>query len=306
MKPLHLAIAAGAGVAVVAVFVYYATIPQASGRIYTQGDFTASVLEDSSSRFFARVENGGPALESAGVFGVKKGLNENCEPRGIVVANFDVRNQGGNPVPNPDSIPGDASVTLDSRSVPNLSVIPTGPDLETSVYILRFEPGSIRATDLIEKIQIQKPNATELELFESCLQEHDMGYPLQLELVNPQKDTQAFITITDSSDRYETAISVGSDAPESSTLFWPASKRDWLAGNYTQPSGPAPAWNDQKQLHVSVSVVSGGEVTLFEGNVTPELATASLDFVELAKGNPLPSYPKYWEVQVDLANRSLT
>lgn len=304
MKPLHLAIAAGAGVAVIAVFVYYATIPQAAGRIYTQGDFTVSVLEDSSSRFLAGVENSGPALESAGVFGVKKGLNDNCEPQGIVVANFDVRNQGGNPVPNPDSIPGDASVTLDSRRA-NLNVVPTGSDFETSVYILRFEPGSIRATDIIEKIPIQKPNATELDLFESCLQEQSSGYPLQLKLVNPQKDTQAFITITYSSDRYETAISVGSNAPESSTLFWPASKRDWLAGNYTQPSGPAPAWNDQEQLHVSVSVVSGGEVTLFEDDVTPELVTASLDFFEVAKGNPLPSYPRYWEIQVDLANRTL-
>jgi hypothetical protein len=305
LKPLHLAIAAGAGVAVLAAIVYYATLPQAAGRIYTQGDFTVSVLEDSSSRFLAHVKNGGPALESAGAFGVKKGLNENCEPQGIVVANFDVRNQGGNPTPNPDSIPGDASVTLDSRRVPNLSVIPTGPDFETSVYILRFEPGSIRATDLIEKIPIQGPGSTEAELFEHCLQEHNTGYPLQLKLVNPQKDTQAFITITDASDRYETAISVGSNAPESSTLYWPALKRDWLAANYTQASGPAPAWNDQKQVHVSVSIVSGGEVTMFEDDVAAELATASLDFFELAKGNPIPSYPSYWEVQVDLSNRTV-
>lgn len=304
MKPLHLAIAAGAGVAVVAVLVYYATLPQASGRTYTQGDFTVSVLEDSSSRFLARVENSGPALESAGAFGVKKGLNDNCELQGIVVANFDVRNQGGNPAPNPDSIPGDASVTLDSRRA-NLNVIPTGPDFETTVYILRFEPGSIRATDLVEKIPLQESSSTELELFENCLEERGSGYPLQLKLANPQKDTQAFITITDSSARYETAISVGSNAPESSTLFWPASKNNWLAANYTQASGPAPAWTDQEQVHVSVSIVSGGEVTTFEDDVTPGLAEASLDFFEVAKGNPLPSYPRYWEIQIDLANRTL-
>ena len=296
--------AVGVGVAAVAVLVYYATLPQASVRTYAQGDFTVSVLEDSSGRFLARVENGGPALDSAGAFGVKKGLNENCEPQGIVVANFDVRNQGGNPVPNPDSIPGDASVTLDSRRA-NLNVIPTGPDFETSVYILRFEPGSIQAVDLIERIPIQEPVSTELELFESCLKERGAGYPLQLKLVNPQKDTQAFITITDSSDIYETAISVGPNAPDSSILFWPASKSNWLSANYTRASGPAPAWGDQEQVHVSVSVVSGDEVTTFEGDVTPRLAEASLDFFEVAKGNSLPSYPRYWEIQVDLASRTL-
>lgn len=300
-----MAIVIGAGIVVVAVLVYYAGLPQAAGRTYTQGDFTVHVLEDTGSRFLARVENGGPSLNSAGAFAVKKGLNSNCEPQGIVVANFDVREQGGNPTPNPDFIPGDSSVTLDSRR-PNLNVIPTDPDFETTVYILRFEPGTIRAADLIERIPIHEPSSTEVELFENCLEEQGSGYPLQLKLVNPQKDTQAFITIADSSTRYETAISVGSNAPDLSTLFWPASKDNWLAANYTQSSGPAPEWNDQEQVFISVSVVSGDEVITFEDNVAPRLVTTSLDFFEVAKGNPLPSYPKYWEVQVDLANRTLS
>ena len=300
-----MAIAIGAGIAALAVLVYYAGLPQAAGRTYTQGDFTVHVLEDTGSRFLARVENGGPSLSSAGAFAVKKGLNSNCEPQGIVLTNFDVREQGGNPTPNPDFIPGDSSVTLDSRR-PDLNVIPTDPDFETTVYILRFEPGTIQAADLIERIPIDEPDSTEVELFENCLEEQGSGYPLQLKLVNPQKDTRAFITITDSSTRYETAIAVGSDAPDLSTMFWPASKSNWLAANYTQSSGPAPEWNDQEQVFISVSVVSGDEVITFEDDVEPRLVTTSLDFFEVARGNPLPSYPKYWEVQVDLANRTLT
>lgn len=307
MKPLYLAIAAAAGIAAVAALVYFVGLLQPSGTEYSQGNFTVRVLEDSSRRFLARVENNGPVVSSAGAFGVKKGLNENCEPQGIVVANFDVQNQSGNPVPNPDSIPGDSSVTLDSRRPdrPDLSAIPTGSDFETTVYILRFEPGTIQAADLIERIPIQEAHASELELFENCLVEHDMAYPVQLKLINPQKGTQAFITVADSSDLYETAVTVGPDAPEFSTVFWPTSKTDWLAANFTQQSGPAPQWNEQKQPLVSVRVVSAGEVVSFEGNVEPQLVTTSLDFLEVAKGNPLPSYPKYWEVRVDLANRTL-
>lgn len=302
-----MAIAAGVGIAAVAVIIYYAGMLQPEGVAYTQGNFTVHVLEDSTSRFLARLENNGPLLSNAGAFGVKKGLNENCEPQGIVVANFGVRNQGGNPVPNPDSIPGDSSVTIDSREVSNLEVIPSGPDFETTVYILRFEPGTSKATDVIERIPIQQPSSTELELFENCIAKHGGAYPLQLKLLNPQKDTQAYITITDSSGRYETAISVGADAPDSSTLFWPDSKANWLAGNFTRQQGPVPGWSDpQSQVLVSVSVVSGGEVTTFEDSVAPRLVTASLDFFEGAKGNPLPSYPKYWEVEVDLANETVS
>ena len=301
MKPLYLVLAAGAGISTVALLVYFGSTSQPVA-VYSEGNFTVHVMEDSSDRFFARVENNGPTLENAGAFGVKKGLNELCEPQGIVVANFDVREQGGNQVPNPDSIPGNSSIVLDSRR-PGLDVIPTGPDFETSVYIVRFEPGSITASDLIERIPIQLPSVSEVELFEHCLLEQGSGYPLQLKLVNPQRDTQVFISITDSSNNYKTAISIDPEAPDLSALFWPISKTNWLAGNYTQPSGPAPAWLSQQEILVSISLVSEGNVSNFENRIQPKLVSTSVDFLEVAKGNPLPSYPKYWEVQVDLANR---
>jgi hypothetical protein len=294
-----MAAAAGAGIAVMAVIVYYAGLLQPTGDAFTAGDFKIHVIEDTGSRFLARLENNGPALSNAAAFAVKKGLNDNCEPQGIVVSNFQVRNEEGRLVPNPDSIPGNASVTLDSRQS-NLSVIPTGPDFETAVYVLGLEPGSIRANKLIQKIPIQQPNSTELELFESCQQAYG-GYPLQLKLLNPRPDMQVFVTVFDQSASYETALDIRPDAPALSELFWPPSRNDWLTANYTLPSGPVPAWQDIERVQVSVSVVSRGHVSMFEGSATPQLAAASLDFFEVAKSDPLPSYPRYWEIEVDLA-----
>lgn len=68
---------------------------------------------------------------------MRERLIENREPQRIAVANFDVRDQGRMPVPNPDFMPRDSSVTLDLRG-PNLNVIPIGPEFETTVYNLRF------------------------------------------------------------------------------------------------------------------------------------------------------------------------
>ena len=60
MKPLYLAGVAGAGVAVaLAVMLLYA-VPAQVVRVHQSGPFTASVLEDSSHRFLAKVENDGP------------------------------------------------------------------------------------------------------------------------------------------------------------------------------------------------------------------------------------------------------
>lgn len=306
MKTLHYAIIGAIAIAAVGVLLELSTntLSPASSKVYSAGNFSVRVIEDTSSRFLAKVENTGAPLDNAAAFAVRKGLNENCEPQGVVVANFQVRTEGGRPVPDPDSIPGNASVTLDSQQV-KLNVIPTGPDFETAVYILGLKPGSIQANELIERIPIRQLNATELELYETCLQQKDIGYPLQLKLVNLQRDTQVYVTVDDSSAKYETALDIAPDAPAVSKLFWPASRSDWLSANFTQASGPAPAWGDAGELHLSVSIVSSGQVSSFEGSAQPRLVTTSLDFFEVAKGEPLPSYPKYWEIQVDLANKSI-
>ena len=75
----------------------------------------AYVLADTSNRFLARVENSRPVLGSAAAFAVRERLIENREPQRIAVANFDVRDQARMPVPNPDFMPRDSSVTLDLR-----------------------------------------------------------------------------------------------------------------------------------------------------------------------------------------------
>ncbi|MEO9295617.1 MAG: hypothetical protein ABI347_08465 [Nitrososphaera sp.] len=36
------------------------------------------------------------------------------------------------------------------------------------------------------------------------------------------------------------------------------------------------------------------------------LKTTALDFFEVARGNIVPAYPKYWEVQVDLKNGTIS
>lgn len=302
-----MAIIGAIAIAAVGVFLaFYADDPfLAAGESYSAGDFTVRVVEDTSSRFLATVENNGPTLNNAAAFGVKKGLNEHCEPQGIVVANFDVRDEDGRAVPDPDSIPGDSSVTLDSRES-NLNAIPTGPDFETSVYVLGLEPESFRAKELIQKIPIQQLNSSELELFEGCIDEVYDGYPLQLKLQNIRPDTQVYISLDDGSAIYETALNVRSEAQDLSTVFWPASRNDWLTANYTQAAGPAPAWGDTGRVLVSVSVVSReGQVFTFEDSVMPRLVTTSLEFFELAKGDPVPIYPRYWEIQVDLVNGTL-
>ena len=305
MKTLHLAVAGAVALAAVgALLALYANDSFAAGESYSAGDFTVRVLEDSGSRFLARLENNGTALSNAAVFAIKKGLNENCEPQGIVVSNFQVRSEEGRLVPEPDSIPANASVTLDSRQS-NINVIPTGPGFETSVYVLGLEPGSIRANELIQKIPIHELNSTELDLFENCQQEYG-GYPLQLKVLNPPRSTNMYVTIHDESAAYEAALEIRPDAPTISELFWPASRNDWLSGNHTHPSGPAPAWTDAPETRVSVRVISLGQVSTFEDTVTPRLVTTSLDFFQVAKGDPLPSYPRYWEIQIDLANRTLS
>lgn len=307
MKTLHYAMIGGAAIAAIGIVVaLYASssFETIGAKSYAAGDFTVYVVEDTGSRFLARVENTGPALQDAAAFVVRKGLSDACEPQGIVVANFQVSNTGGRLVPNPDSIPANSQVTLDSRNV-NLTTVPTGPEYETTVYILGLEPDSVRAKNLIQKIPINEPGSTELESFESCLQNTDKGYPLELRIANPQEDTQVFFEITDSSGRYETGLSVGSEVPDPAFLFWPTSANGWLAGNYTQFSGPAPAWKEPERALVSVSVVSGGQVTTFEDNVTPELVTASYDFLEVARGDPLPAHPRFWQIQVDLASRTI-
>lgn len=52
-----------------------------------------------------------------------------------------------------------------------------------------------------------------------------------------------------------------------------------------------------------------GQVQKFEKQVQLSgdgLKTVSLDFFEIAKGNVVPIYPKYWEVDIDLQNRAIS
>ena len=65
-------------------------------------------------------------------------------------------------------------------------------------------------------------------------------------------------------------------------------------------------WQGQQTLQISAKMVIAGHIEQFEAQVVPELRMASLDFVEVAKGNAAPVYPKYWEVRVDLEQRTIS
>lgn len=69
-------------------------------------------------------------------------------------------------MPNPDSIPANGSVNIDSQKA-NIAALPAST--ETTIYILQLEPNSIRATDVIHKFTMQQSNSTELEQYEDCL-----------------------------------------------------------------------------------------------------------------------------------------
>lgn len=305
MKSLHVAILAGVAIAAIGLAVI-AFIPR-QGASYSSGNFTATVLEDSTGRFLARVQNDGPTLEPAGAFVVKRTVNENCEPQGIVAANFQAVRNGQQLIPRPDLLEAGASVDIDSRNA-NLNVIPVGPDVETSIYILALEPNSIRASELVERIDIQKTNSTELQKFEECLAESGRGHPLLLHLTNPVSGSKVYFTVTDSAgNSYQTALEASPDGPAPAELFWPPSRAGWLAANFTQGSGPAPAWSDQQTVTLTVQVVESGQVQEFTQTISlSELTESSIDFVEVAKGNAVPIYPKFWEIKVDLQEMTIS
>lgn len=299
MKPLYAAAIAGAAiVAIVILFVAYIT-PTQRITSYNSGDITVHLLEDNSRKFLAQVENRGPALENAGAFAVKKGLNENCEPQGIVVANFQVENRDGRQVMNPSSIPADGIVTIDSAKA-NLNTIP--PSTETTIYVLHMDPSSLLAREVLHEIRIQQSNSTELERYEDCLA--GRGYPLLLKLTGLQKGSQAYFTIVGNGEKYETSFSLAQNAPDFPAIYWP-DRQNWLQANFTRQSGPAPAWQEPQALDIAVKTVVEAKVEQFEARVTPALRTASLDFVEAAKGNAVPIYPRYWEIEVDLAGKTV-
>ncbi len=276
----------------------YSPQPETS---YSSGNFTATVVQDGASRFLARVQNNGPTLEPAGAFVVKRTLNENCEPQGIVAANFKAVRDGQRLIPTPDLLESGKSVDIDSKNA-NLNTIPTGSDVETSIYILKLAPNSIQATELVERIEIQKVDSSELQRFEDCLQESGRGYPLLLYLTNPASGSKAYFTLTDSAGHtYETALEASPDGQVPKELYWPPSKTGWLAANFTQGSGPAPSLLDAETLTLKVKVVESGQIHEFEQTVSlSEPNQSSIDFVEVAKGNAVPVYPKYWEIKVDL------
>jgi hypothetical protein len=297
-----MAIIAGVAIfATVIVSVLYFT-PVQRVASYSSGNISVHVLEDSSRKFLAEVENNGPALDNSAAFAVKKGLNGDCEPQGVVVSNFKVENDNGNLSPNPDSIPANGKVTIDSASA-NLNNIP--PSTETTVYILQLEPGSIRAAGVLYTIPIQQSNSTELKQYEECLA--GGGYPLLFRLTGLQKGSQAYLTVDGGDgEKYETSFSIAQNAPDLAAVYCPDSEQNWLKGNFTQQSGPAPLWQEQQTLQITAKTAIAGHIEQFEAQVVPELRTASLDFVEVAKGNAVPVYPKYWEVRIDLEQRTIS
>lgn len=332
MKPAYrtATIAAGAAAAIIIAVAVFAlggntagplTAPATkeegtlAGETFSAGNFTATVVEDDAERFLAKVENKGPTLDHAAAFAVAKRVNENtCEPQGVVIANFQVsRQQGGNLVPSQDSLRGGATVDIDSKQA-NLNNIPVGDDVETAIYVMRLQPGSIRATDLVQRIDLQaggqQQNATYLQAFESCLQKTGKGYPLLLHLENLPRASQTFyFTVTDGAtgNKYETALKTSLQGDIPKELFWPPSRDGWLAGNFTKDNGPAPFWLEKPTaLTIALKVVdSTGQVII--GGSQPEKAVSldglhesSLDFAEVAKGNAVPIYPKYWQIPVDL------
>lgn len=315
-----------AALAAIALFSGFTSLAQNSyngnsGKTYSAGSFNVTVLEDSGSRFLAQVRNNGPTLQPAAAFVVKKGLNENCEPKGIVVANFETTtsSDGQRLVPKDATaatLKGNGkSVTIDSKKLTNLpssSSIPTGPDMETSIYILKLEPGSVRATDLVQKIDIQKLNnnnaTSEQQAFEDCLQKAGTGYPLLLHIKNPSLDSQVYFTLSDKNDgskQYETTLKTPAQGELPADIFWPPSRDGWLSANFSKAFGPAPAWKDAPpavSLHVKIVSSKDGQMREFDRTVKLEQPSlSSQDFVELAKGNAIPVYPKYWEIPVDLS-----
>lgn len=308
MKGLHIAAIAGAAaIAITLAVIAYSGQIGSTSRTLSSGNFTATILEDNAGRFLARVQNNGPTLEPAGAFVVKRTMNENCEPQGIVATNFQAVRDGQRLVPRPDSLEGGASVDIDSRKA-NLNTIPVGPDVETSIYILELEPGSTRATGLVERIDIQKTDVTELAQFEDCLQESGSGYPLLLRLANPASGSQVYFTVTDSAgNSYETALETSPEGQAPEELFWPPSRTGWLAANFTQASGPAPAWSDPETVTLTVRIVESGQIQEFKQTISlSELTESSIDFTEVAKGNAVPIYPKFWEIQVDLEEMTIS
>lgn len=301
---MRIAIAVGvaAAIAALAVVAYYYSVQPAKtdAQSYSAGDFTVSVIEDSGSRFLARLENNGPALSPAAAFAVKKGLNNNCEAQGIVVSNFKVENKAGKPVPVPDSIPANSEVTMDSSNA-NLPSIPTGAGFETAVYVFKMQPDSLLASELVQKIPVHDLAAGEQELFEDCLQNAGRGYPLLIKVANPQKGSQTYFTLTDGAgNTYESALVIDENARETSELYWPPSRDGWLASNFTRQSGPAPAWQEAPEVTLSVKTVSAAGTQEFSKVFSPEMQIATLDFEQVAQGNSVPAYPKFWEIQVDM------
>jgi hypothetical protein len=264
---------------------------------HNSGDLTINVLEDSGRKFSAKVENSGPTLENAAAFAVKKGLNSDCEPQGIVVADFKLENKGGKVVPNPDSIPAKGSVSIDSTAA-NISQIP--PTKETTVYVLRLDPATLHATEVLHVVPIQQSNSTELEPFESCLKESNWGYPLLFKLANIPKGSQAYLTVDDGSSKFETSFFLRQNSPDFPAIYWPDSKQNWLQVNFTKPSGPAPAWDKSQSPTISVKTVISGKVQEFNQQIelsNDRLKVAPFDFVDVARGNAVPIYSKYWEIQ---------
>lgn len=306
MKPLYLAGIAGAGAAVAIAVVLLYAMPAQVVRTYHSGPFTASVLEDSSHRFLAKVENNGPPLENTAAFAVKRGLNGDCEQQGIVVANFKIENKDNKTVLDPSSLPAKGSVTIDSATA-NISQIPAST--ETAIYVLKVATDPIRATQLVNKISIQQSNMTELQQFEDCLAKSGSGYPLLFKLINVPKGSLAYFTVDEGGAKYTTSIRVQKNSPDFAAIYWPDAKQNWSQGNFTGPGGPAPAWKEPHAIKVNVKTVVSGQVQEFEKQVQlsdDRLKTTSLDFFEVAKGNVMTAYPKYWEIGVDLQNRIIS
>lgn len=298
----------GAAAAIVIAAVIIATYPMAppnkSIRSYSSGNFTAHVIEDNSNRLLVKLENKGPLLNDTGAFLVRQGFNNDCEPQGVIVSNFNVGTRAGQPFPAPDYIPDRSNITLDSASA-RIDTIPIGDSLRTEVYILKLKPDSIIASDIVEQITIRDANLT--QIFDNCLQQTGKGYPVLLKVANPQPGSITYFTLEDNATgiKYETVLDVNNNAPKLNEIYWPPSRDGWLADNFTKQAGPAPAWKTEelpRQLVLTVATTdSTGQI--HQSAYPIELAktrTFSVDFPEQAKGKIVPPYPQFWQIVVDV------
>lgn len=132
-------------------------------------------------------------------------------------------------------MPNGSITKIDSRQANLNNNLPVGDDLKTSSYILRLYPDSVRAVDLVQRIDLQTgasaatAGQTDLQAFENCIQKSGKGYLLLLHLQNLTRSSQTFLTVAAgaSGNRYDTALKTPLQGDVPKGLFWPPSREGW-------------------------------------------------------------------------------